>query len=287
MTEVAAIRPSKSRLGAAWSRLRRHPNALIGGAIVGFVALVAIFAPWIAPYDPLASDWLGIRQPPSLLHPFGTDDLGRDILSRIIYGARASLSAGFVSVFFAAMIGVPLGLIAGYFGGIIDFVLSRITEALLSCPFIILAISLSAFLGASLTNAMIAIGISAAPIFIRVARGETIALNTEDYIDASRAIGASDLRILLFHILPNSAPPLLVQATLTMAIAVLTEASLAFLGLGQLPPDPSWGSMLDTARQFISEAPWMAIWPGVAIVLLVIGFNLLGDGLQDVLDPRR
>ena len=287
MITVGPILSNPGRLSSAWSRFRRHPNAVVGTAIVGFVALVAIFAPWIAPYDPLASDWLAVRQPPTWLHPFGTDDLGRDIMSRIIYGARASLSAGVISVLFAAMIGVPLGLISGYFGGIIDFVLSRITEALLSCPFIILAISLSAFLGPSLTNAMIAIGISAAPIFIRVARGETIALNTEDYIDASRAIGASDLRILVFHILPNSAPPLFVQATLTMAIAVLTEASLAFLGLGQLPPDPSWGSMLDTARQFMTDAPWMAIWPGIAIIILVIGFNLLGDGLRDLLDPKR
>jgi peptide/nickel transport system permease protein len=270
----------------AWRLMCREPNAVIGAAIVLVFALVAVFAPLLAPYGPNASDWMAIRQPPSLAHWFGTDDLGRDVLSRVIFGARASLLAGVVSVVVALLIGVPFGLIAGYFGGIVDMAIARAADALLACPFLILAIAFAAFLGPSLENAMIAIGISATPIFIRLARGQTLVVKTEEYIAAVRSLGVSDLRILWSHVLPNILPPVIVQATLTIAIAVLAEASLAFLGLGQLPPAPSWGSMLDVGRQFLSEAPWMAVWPGLAIVTIVIGFNLLGDGLNDALNPR-
>jgi peptide/nickel transport system permease protein len=285
MSANEAAAPAIAR-DQAWRLLWREPNAVIGAVIVLVFALVAIFAPVLAPYGPNASDWMAIRQPPSLAHWFGTDDLGRDVLSRVIFGARASLLAGVVSVVVALLIGVPFGLIAGYFGGIVDMAIARSADALLACPFLILAIAFAAFLGPSLENAMIAIGISATPIFIRLARGQTLVVKTEEYIAAVRSLGVSDLRILWSHVLPNILPPVIVQATLTIAIAVLAEASLAFLGLGQLPPAPSWGSMLDVGRQFLSEAPWMAVWPGLAIVTIVIGFNLLGDGLNDALNPR-
>lgn len=281
---IATSAPVRTRTG--WERLLREPSALIGGGIVLVFALMAVFAPLVAPYDPNASDWSAIRLGPTLAHPFGTDDLGRDVLSRIIFGARASLAAGFLSVAIALVFGVPFGLIAGYFGGVADIVISRLTDALLACPFLVLAIALAAFLGPSLQNAMIAIGISAMPIFVRLARGQTLIVREEDYVSAVVSLGASHRKVIISHILPNIMPPLVVQATLTTAIAVLAEASLAFLGLGQAPPDPSWGSMLDAARQFLVEAPWMAIWPGLAIVVVVIGFNLLGDALNDVLNPR-
>jgi len=268
-------------------RYLSHPSAVIGSVIVLFFVLVAIFAPMIAPFDPNASNWLAIRQAPSALHWFGTDDLGRDILSRVIFGARASLLVGIVSVVIAIVIGVPLGLISGYFGGWVDVVISRCTDALLSCPFLVLAIAFAAFLGASLQNAMIAIGISAMPIFVRLTRGQVMTVKTEDYIAAARLLGVPNLKIMTVYVLPNILAPIVVQSTITMATAVLAEASLAFLGLGQRPPAPSWGTMLDVARQFLTQAPWMPIWPGVAIILLVMGFNLLGDGLNDALDPRQ
>ncbi|TCR82407.1 ABC transporter permease [Rhizobium sp. BK376] len=287
-TETTLATPAAS--GHRKSTLLRclsHPSAIIGGGIVLFFVLVAIFAPMIAPFDPNASNWLAIRQAPSAVHWFGTDDLGRDILSRVIFGARASLLVGIVSVAIAIVIGVPLGLISGYFGGWVDVAISRCTDALLSCPFLVLAIAFAAFLGASLQNAMIAIGISAMPIFVRLTRGQVMTVKTEDYIAAARLLGLSNTKIMAVYVLPNILAPVVVQSTITMATAVLAEASLAFLGLGQRPPAPSWGTMLDVARQFLTQAPWMPIWPGVAIILLVMGFNLLGDGLNDALDPRQ
>ncbi len=221
------------------------------------------------------------------LHLFGTDEIGRDVASRVIWGARASLLAGLVSVCISLSLGVPIGLLAGYVGGWVDALISRITDAMLACPFLILAIALAAFLGPSLTNAMIAIGISATPVFIRLTRAQVLAVKVEDYVEAARAVGNSHLRIALRHILPNVVAPLIVQATLAIAAAVIAEASLSFLGLGQQPPAPSWGSMLNTAKNYIDNAPWMAIWPGLSIFLLVLSFNLLGDGLRDALDPRQ
>lgn len=268
-------------------RLVREPAFIGGGSIVLLFVLAAVFAPLIAPYDPSASDWMAVREAPSAAHWFGTDDLGRDVLSRVIFGARASLAAGFLSVAIAMIVGVPFGLIAGYFGGPVDVIISRLTDALLACPFLVLAIALAAFLGPSLQNAMIAIGISSMPVFIRLARGQALAVRAEDYVSAAVSVGLSHPKILVSYILPNVVPPLIVQAALTTAIAVLAEASLAFLGLGQLPPAPSWGSMLDAARQFLVEAPWMAVWPGLAIVAVVIGFNMLGDALNDALNPRE
>ena len=271
----------------AWRRLLRRGGALFGLAVVAFFVLLALFAPWIAPYDPLATSWSAVRAGPSAAHWFGADELGRDVLSRIVWGARASILAGLVSVSISLALGVPIGMAAGYLGRWVDGLISRITDAMLACPFLILAIALAAFLGPSLTNAMIAIGISATPIFIRLTRAQVLAAKSEDYVEAARALGNPHLRIALRHILPNIVAPLIVQATLAIAAAVIAEASLSFLGLGQQPPAPSWGSMLNTARNYVDQAPWMAIWPGVSIFLLVLSFNLLGDGLRDALDPRH
>ncbi|MCP3443234.1 ABC transporter permease [Bradyrhizobium sp. CCGUVB14] len=289
MSTIEAPAPAQMRTGgrSELRRLLREPSAVIGGAIILFFVVLAVFATWISPYDPNTPDWMAIRAAPNAVHWFGTDDLGRDVLSRVIFGTQASLAAGMVSVTVAVLIGLPFGLIAGYFGGVADMAISRIADALLACPFLVLAIALAAFLGPSLQNAMIAIGISAIPVFVRVARAETLVVRTEDYIAAARAQGLGHIAILTGQVLPNVLAPTIVQATLTMAIAVLAEASLAFLGLGQLPPAPSWGSMLDVARQFLSEAPWMAFFPGLAIIALVIGFNLIGDGLNSALNPRQ
>ena len=270
-----------------WKKLRHHRSAMLGGFLVLFFIAIAILAPILPIPEPQATDWGAVRKAPSMAHLFGTDEIGRDVLSRMIWGAQASLLAGVVSVGIAVLIGVPFGLVAGYFGGWIDAVISRFTEALLAVPFLILAIALAAFLGPSLTNAMIAIGISATPIFIRLTRGQVISVKVEDYVDSARAIGLPTRMILSRYILPNVAAPILVQATLTIATAIIAEASLSFLGLGQQPPAPSWGSMLNTAKNFLNQAPWMALWPGISIFLVVLGFNLLGDGLRDALDPRE
>jgi peptide/nickel transport system permease protein len=278
---------SQSLSYTAWLRLQRRPSALIGLAVVIAFILMAIFAPYISPQDPIATSWGAIRKAPSAAHWFGTDEIGRDVLSRVIWGTQASLMAGVISVSISLLIGVPIGLLAGFVGGAVDAIISRITDAFLACPFLILAIALAAFLGPSLTNAMVAIGISAAPIFVRLTRGQVIQIKVEDYVEAARSVGNPPWRIALVHILPNILPPLLVQATLAIAAAVIAEASLSFLGLGQQPPAPSWGSMLNTAKNFIEQAPWMAIWPGISIFLLVLSFNLFGDGLRDALDPRQ
>jgi len=271
----------------ALRRLARRGGAMLGFAVVVFFVLLALLAPWIAPYDPVATNWSAIRAAPSAAHWFGGDELGRDVLSRIVWGTRASILAGVVSVSISLALGVPIGMLAGYVGRWIDSLISRITDAMLACPFLILAIALAAFLGPSLTNAMIAIGISATPIFIRLTRAQVLNAKAEDYVEAARALGNPHLRIVLRHIFPNIVAPLIVQATLAIAAAVIAEASLSFLGLGQQPPAPSWGSMLNTARNYVDQAPWMAVWPGLSIFLLVLSFNLLGDGLRDALDPRH
>lgn len=271
----------------ALKRLARRGSAVFGFAFVVFFVLLALLAPWVAPYDPVATNWSAIRGAPGAAHWFGGDELGRDVLSRIVWGTRASLLAGVVSVSISLALGVPIGMLAGYVGKWVDALISRFTDAMLACPFLILAIALAAFLGPSLTNAMIAIGISATPVFIRLTRAQVLNAKAEDYVEAARALGNPHLRIALRHIFPNIVAPLIVQATLAIAAAVIAEASLSFLGLGQQPPAPSWGSMLNTARNYVDQAPWMAIWPGVSIFLLVLSFNLLGDGLRDALDPRH
>jgi len=271
---------------AVMRRLLRRPSAAMGLVVIAGFVVVALGASVIAPYDPIATGFSSVRKAPSIAHWFGTDEIGRDVLSRVVFGARASLLAGVVSVLISISVGVPVGLLAGYAGGMTDMLISRVTDALLACPFLILAIALAAFLGPSLTNAMIAIGISATPVFIRLTRGTTLAVKAEEFVLAARAIGNAPWRVAIRHVLPNIVPPLLVQATLAIAAAVIAEASLSFLGLGQQPPQPSWGSMLNTAKNYIDNAPWMAIWPGISIFLLVLSFNVVGDGLRDALDPR-
>jgi len=271
----------------AWRRLRRRRGAMVGLVVVVAFIAMAIFAPWLAPFDPIETSWSAIRQAPSASHWFGTDDIGRDVLSRVVWGTRASLMAGVVSVSISLALGVPIGLAAGFAGGFVDALISRITDAFLACPFLILAIALAAFLGPNLTNAMIAIGVSATPIFVRLTRGQVINVKVEDYIEAARALGNPPFRIAWRHVLPNILAPVLVQATLATAAAIIAEASLSFLGLGQQPPAPSWGSMLNVAKNYVDNAPWMAIWPGLAIFVLVLAFNVLGDGLRDALDPRQ
>jgi peptide/nickel transport system permease protein len=271
----------------ALRRLFRRKGAVAGLFVIAAMIVFALFASLLAPYDPIATSWTLVRKPPSALHWFGTDDLGRDILSRVIYGTRASMLAGAISVGIAFGVGVPIGLLSGYRGGFIDALISRITDAMLACPFLILAIALAAFLGPSLSNAMIAIGISTTPIFVRLTRGQTLNVRVEDYVEAARAVGTPPWRIALMHIVPNIMPALLVQATLSIAAAIIAEAALSFLGLGQQPPLPSWGSMLNAAQRFLTTAPWMAIWPGLGIFLVVLSFNLVGDGLRDALDPRE
>jgi len=271
----------------ALRRLWRRKGAVVGLVVVALFVAIAIFAPLISPYDPAAQSWTAVRKAPSMAHWFGTDDVGRDVLARAIFGARASLLAGVISVSIALAVGVPLGLISGYLGGWVDALLSRITDAMLAVPFLILAIALAAFLGPSLGNAMIAIGVTTTPIFVRLTRGQVMAVKVEDYVEAARAIGNPRWRIALFHILPNILPALLVQATLSIAAAIIAEAALSFLGLGQQPPAPSWGSMLNSAQRFLTTASWMAIWPGLAIFLTVLSFNLVGDGLRDALDPKE
>jgi peptide/nickel transport system permease protein len=271
----------------ALRRLVRRRGAMVGLAVIAIFVLLAVAAPWVTPYDPIAQSWTTVRKAPSALHWFGTDEVGRDVLTRVVFGARASLMAGVISIAIALSIGVPLGLVAGYLGGFVDALISRLTDAMLACPFLILAIALAAFLGPSLGNAMIAIGITATPIFVRLTRGQVMAVKVEDYVEAARAVGNPRWRIALVHILPNILPALLVQATLSIAAAIIAEAALSFLGLGQQPPAPSWGSMLNAAQRFLVNAPWMAIWPGLAIFVTVLSFNLLGDGLRDALDPRE
>ncbi len=284
---LAVELPHESPSARAWRRLLKRKSAVLGFVVIVLLLLIAICAPLIAPYDPIQQGWTSIRKPPSLQHWFGTDESGRDLFSRVVFGARASLLAGVVSVSIAAGLGVPIGLLAGYGSRWIDAVIGRITDAMLACPFLILAIALAAFLGPSLQNAMIAIGVTTTPIFVRLTRGQVLAVKVEDYVEAARAIGNPPVRIALKHILPNILPALIVQATISIATAIIAEASLSFLGLGQQPPAPSWGSMLNTAQRFLNNAVWMAIWPGLAIFLAVLSFNLLGDGLRDALDPKE
>ncbi|SEF66331.1 ABC transporter permease [Bosea lathyri] len=286
-TPAGAIEPAPRPRRSALAKLFRNRSALIGGAVVLIFVLMAVLAPLLPLADPLKSNFLAIRKPPSELYWFGTDELGRDQVSRLFYGAQTSLLAGIVSVLIALAIGIPFGLLAGWYGGWIDIAISRVTEAMLACPFLILAIAFAAILGPSLTNAMIAIGLSAVPIFIRLVRGQVMSVKAEDFVEGARSIGARDLRIMFVHVLPNTMSPIVVQSTLFMAQAIILEASLSFLGLGQQPPAPSWGQMLNVAKNFMEQAPWMSVAPGVAIFVAVLGFNLLGDGLRDALDPKE
>ena len=269
-----------------WRRFARRPPAVAGAVVVLAFAALAAGAAWLAPYDPSQTDWSQIRKPASGPHLLGTDDLGRDVLARVIWGTRISIQAGVLSIILALCVGVPAGLVAGYYRGTVDQLLMRLTDAWLAFPFLILAIGLVTILGPSLANATIAIGAGATPTFIRLARGLVLAAREDDYVQGARALGAGDVRVMARHVLPNIASAILVQATVSIPAAIIAEAVLSFLGLGVQPPAPSWGTMLNTAQQFLDSAPWMAWWPGLAIFLLTLSFNLAGDGLRDALDPR-
>lgn len=269
-----------------WRRALRRPPAVVGAVIVVLFLLMALAAPWLATGDPIRTNWSQIRKAPSSAHPFGTDDLGRDVYSRVVWGARTSMQAGVFSILLAIAVGVPTGLVAGYYRRTVDQVIMRLTDAWLSFPFLILAIGLVTILGPSLTNATVAIGMAATPTYIRLTRGLVLGTAQEDYVQSARALGGGDVRMMLRHILPNIFSALLVQATVSIPSAIIAEAILSFLGLGVQPPTPSWGTMLNTAQQFLETAPWMAWWPGLAIFFLALSFNLAGDGLRDFLDPK-
>jgi peptide/nickel transport system permease protein len=284
--EVAPLSAAARRRRLRRRRFFRRPMAVIGLMVVVGFAVTAIFAPLIAPYSASHTDFNAILAHPSREHLLGTDELGRDIFSRLVYGSRASMQAGLFATLLAMAIAVPIGLVAGYYRGWVDPVISRITDVLLAFPFLILAVGLAAILGPSLLNATIALGIAAIPGLIRITRGEALSLREEDYVRAAVANGGSDLTILGRHILPNMTSTLLVQATVTIPIAIVGEAVLSFLGLGVQPPTPSWGVMLSSAQDFLDQAPRLAVYPGLAIAIAALAFNLLGDGLRDVLDPR-
>jgi len=267
--------------------LARRPAAIIASLAVALFVAGALGAPWLAPFNPNAPHFDAIRRPPSDVYWLGTDEVGRDVLSRLIWGGRASLLAGVIPVAIALTLSIPLGLLSGYAGGLVDGVIMRVNDAMLAIPFLIVAIALAAFLGPSLTNAMIAIGIAALPIFLRLSRGTVLVIKTDEFIEAARALGCSRLRIAVRHILPNMLPPILIQSSITVAAAIIAEASLSFLGLGQQPPAPSWGSMLNAAQRYLSQAPWMALYPGLMIFFVVMALNVFGDSLRDALDPKH
>jgi peptide/nickel transport system permease protein len=267
-------------------RLGRRPMAVAGLTVATFVVLIALFAPLVAPFDPADTNFNSVLQGPSGSHIMGTDDLGRDVFSRVVFGARASLEAGVLATLLAMVVAVPLGLVAGYYRGWWDPVISRISDVVLAFPFLIIAVGLAAIFGPSLRNVVIALGVTAIPWIVRVTRGEALALREQEFVRAAVANGAGDGTILARHLLPNMAGTLLVQATVWIPQAIIGEAVLSFLGLGVQPPTPSWGSMLAGAQPFISLDGWLAVWPGLAIFLATLSFNLLGDGLRDILDPR-
>ncbi|MFJ7745047.1 ABC transporter permease [Peribacillus sp. NPDC097295] len=280
--EEKAISPWKE----GWKSFKKNKVALVGLGIVLFFIILAIFAPLIAPYSFEGQKLSDKHLAPSADHWFGTDEFGRDILSRIIYGSRLSLWVGFLSVAGSVVVGSFLGIIAGYYGKWIDTIISRLFDIVLAFPSILLAIAVVAVLGPSLRNALIAIAIVNVPTFGRLLRSRVLTVKEEEYVTAAKAIGMGDVRILLHHVLPNSLAPIIVQGTLAIATAIIECAALGFLGLGAQPPSPEWGKMLADSRQFIIQAPWTVLFPGIAIMLTVLGFNLMGDGLRDALDPR-
>ena len=284
--DVAAAPPRVRTRSRALRRLRRRPMAVAGLTVASLFVLMALFAPLIAPYDPAATNFSAVLQGPSAAHIMGTDDLGRDVFSRVVFGARASLEAGVLATLLALIVAVPLGLMAGYYRGWWDPVISRVSDVMLAFPFLIVAVGMAAIFGPSLRNVVVALGVAAIPWVVRVTRGEALALREQEFVGAAVANGAGDRTILARHLLPNMAGVLLVQATVWIPQAIIGEAVLSFLGLGVQPPTPSWGSMLSAAQPFISIDAWLALWPGLAIFLATLSFNLLGDGLRDVLDPK-
>jgi peptide/nickel transport system permease protein len=284
--EAAPLSLAAHRRRVLLRRFLRRPMAVFGFLVALAFVAAAIFAPLVAPFSPDATDFEAVLSSPSSEHLLGTDALGRDVLSRVIFGARASIQAGVLATLLAMAIAVPIGLVAGYYRGWLDPVIARLTDVLLAFPFLILAVGLSAILGPSLLNATIAIGVGTAPGLVRIARGEALALREEDYVRAAVANGGSDAVILLRHILPNMMNTLIVQATVTIPAAIIAESALSFLGLGVQPPTPSWGVMLSEAQPYVSQAASLAFYPGMAIFLCTLSFNLLGDGLRDIFDPK-
>jgi len=281
------IQPRERRLAGFWRRFRRNKLAVFGLVVVIILFLTAIFAPVIAPSDPDAQDYALTLRPPGEGGLMGTDSLGSDVFSRVVYGARISLESSLISVGIAILVGVPIGLTSGYFRGFWDeWIVMRIVDSLQAFPFLILALVIAAILGGGLGYAMIAIGIGFIPAFVRIARAQVLTIRSLDYVEAAKATGTGNTMILLRHVLPNSLPPLLVQTTLAIGYAIIAEATLSFLGLGAEPGDPSWGAMLFQAQSYLSTAWWMAFFPGMAIFFAVLGFNLLGDGVREALDPR-
>ncbi len=278
---------SKGLWADALKRIVKSKISLLGLIIVAVFLLVALFAPVIAPYDPISdSDLVKRLEAPSNDHIMGRDSQGRDVFSRIVYGARISVKIGVISVGFALILGVTLGALAGYYGKWLDGIIMRLMDILLAFPSVLLAIAITAVLGPELRNAMIAIGIVYTPHFARIVRSTVLSVKATEYIEAARAIGCSDLRIIMRHVLPNCIAPIIVQSTLSVGTAILDAAALSFLGLGAQPPDPEWGAMLSDGKSYLQKAPHVMLFPGVAIMFVVLGFNLLGDGLRDALDPR-
>ncbi len=286
-SQTQTVELRERRMAAFWRRFRRNRPAVFGLAIVAIMLLTAIFAPLIAPHGPQEQDYALTLQPPGEGGLFGTDSLGSDIFSRVVYGARISLQASLISVGIAIGVGVPVGLVSGYFRGFLDeWIVMRIVDSIQAFPFLILALVIAAILGGGLTFAMIAIGIAFIPNFVRITRAQVLTVRGLDYVEAARAVGAGHVRIMTRHVLPNSLPPILVQTTLAMGLAIIAEATLSYLGLGAEPGEPSWGSMLFQAQSYLTSAWWMAFFPGMAIFFAVLGFNLLGDGVREALDPR-
>lgn len=271
----------------AWRRFFKNRLAVVGLVIIVLFILMAAAAPLIAPYKPDATNFAIAFQAPSARHLLGTDDLGRDVLSRIIYGAQGSLISALAIVMLGLVVGVPLGLVSGYYGGVVDDVVMRLTDAGLAFPGLVLAMALAWVLGPSLFHAILAIGVVTIPAFARVTRGQVLEVRSRPYVEASQCLGASPLRVMFQHILLNAATPIIVVATLNIGGALLSVASLSFLGLGPPPPAPNWGEMLQTGSQYLTNAPWMSLFPGAAIFLAVLGFNTLGDGIRDVFDPNH
>lgn len=288
---VAPPARTARRSASLWSdalhRLRRNRVAILGGIVVAFVTLLAIASPLVAPYDPIKVSTSEALQAPSVGHPFGTDQFGRDILTRVLYGGQISLRIGLIAVGIASTFGVVLGLLAGYYGGWVDAVIMRLIDMLLAFPGILLALAVVGILGPSLINVMIAVGIANIPHYTRVVRASVLSIKSSVYVEAARVIGCGDIRIMFQHILPNALASVIVLATLGVAGAILTGAGLSFLGLGVQPPTPEWGAMLSGGRDHLRNSWWITTFPGLAIVVTVLAINLLGDGLRDALDPRQ
>ena len=285
-TTVDATPITKPRTRPFWKYLARHQAAVVGLVVLAIFAILAVAAPLITPYDPIHQQLSDALQNPTMSHPLGTDYLGRDLLARILYGARYSLAIGFLAVAIGLAFGVPLGAASGYYGGWADMVTQRVMDILLSFPGILLALSLVAVLGPGLENVIISVGVSSIPSFVRLVRASTLSIRQLTYIEAARALGARSGIIVFRHVLPNALAPVIVQATLSLGSAILVAAGLGFLGLGVQPPTPEWGSMLGEGRNYIFSNPNMVTFPGIAIFVAVLSFNLIGDGLRDALDPR-